>query len=114
MVIKLAKEGNPADKIGMVLRDQYGVPLVKAIMGRKISQILKDSGLVPKVPEDISALLAKADSMKRHLEKNRGDRRNIHNLQLLESRIHRLVKYYQRTGRLAKDWKYAPKVGIFM
>jgi len=114
LVVKLAKEGNTASMIGQILRDQYGIPLVKSITGKSITQILKDAGLTPKIPEDLSALLQKAKDMVRHLEKNRSDRRNIHNLQLLESRIHRLSEYYKRKGVLPPTWKYKPVVGSFM
>ncbi|RLI51247.1 30S ribosomal protein S15, partial [Candidatus Bathyarchaeota archaeon] len=31
-VIKLTKEENPPSKIGVILRDQYGIPLVKPIV----------------------------------------------------------------------------------
>jgi len=114
MVVKLAKEGNSPGVIGQILRDQYGIPLVKSITGKSITRILKEAGLAPKIPEDLAALLRKASGMVRHLEKNRGDKRNIHNLQLLESRIHRLSEYYKRKGILPEDWKYKPVVGSFM
>ncbi|MEM2455020.1 MAG: 30S ribosomal protein S15, partial [Candidatus Bathyarchaeia archaeon] len=31
LVVKLAKEGNSPSKIGVILRDQYGIPLIKSI-----------------------------------------------------------------------------------
>jgi small subunit ribosomal protein S15 len=114
LVVKLAKEGHTSSMIGQILRDQYGIPLVKPITGKSITQILREAGLAPKIPEDLEALLQKAKRMARHLEKNRGDRRNIHNLQLLESKIHRLSEYYKREGVLPADWKYEPIVGSFM
>jgi len=88
--------------------------LVKSVVGKKIVQILKEADLAPKIPEDLSALLSKARSMVRHLEKNKGDRRNIHNLQLLESTIHGLSNYYKRKGLLPPEWRYKPVVGPFI
>lgn len=114
LVVKLAKEGVPPSEIGVILRDQYGIPLVKAITGKKICQILREAGLEPKIPEDLARLLEKAERMKRHLMKHKGDKKNIHNAQLLESKIHRLVKYYKRIGRLPADWKYEPFAGKFI
>lgn len=96
------------------MRDQYGIPSVKALTGKKIGQMLKDVNLAPEIPEDLNSLLKKAKSMARHLEKNRGDHRNIHNMQLLESRIHRLSEYYKRKGILPREWKYKPTVGSFI
>lgn len=110
LVIKLAKEGNPPSKIGVILRDQYGIPLVKPITGKKINEILKGSGLEPKIPEDLNALLKKAAALRRHLEKHKADSSNVHSLELLESKIHRLVKYYKDKGLLSPDWKYEPVV----
>ncbi|MCJ7761230.1 30S ribosomal protein S15, partial [Candidatus Bathyarchaeota archaeon] len=33
LIVKLAKEGNSASRIGTILRDQYSVPLSKPITG---------------------------------------------------------------------------------
>lgn len=41
IVLKLADKGLTAEKIGLVLRDQYGIPKVK-IYNLKISKILKE------------------------------------------------------------------------
>jgi small subunit ribosomal protein S15 len=106
LVIKLAKEGNGPSQIGRILRDQYGIPLVKSITGKKIVEILKQTGLAPKIPEDLGNLLRKAAKLRRHVEKNRKDYRNIQALNLVESQIHRLVKYYKNEGRLPLNWDY--------
>lgn len=114
LVIKLAKEGNPADKIGNIMRNKYGIPLVKPISGKKVSQIIREANLAPKIPDDLTALMKKANRMRRHLEKNKADFRSNHNMQLLESRIHRLMKFYKEKGLLPEGWKYQPLVGQFI
>ncbi len=106
LVIKLAKEGNGPSQIGRILRDQYGVPLVKPIAGKKIVEILEQTGLAPKIPEELGNLLRKAAKLRRHVEKNREDYRNVQALNLVESQIHRLVKYYKNEGRLPLNWDY--------
>jgi len=111
-VIKLAKEENPPSKIGVILRDQYGIPLVKPIVGKSIKEIIMDGGIEVPVPEDLNNLLQKASSISRHLNKNRADVLNRRSLQLIVSRIRRLAKYYRRTGTLPKDWKYTPQVEV--
>ena len=109
LVVKLAKEGHSPSKIGTILRDQYGIPLVKPIMGKTVTQILKDAGLAPSLPEDLENLLKKAGRLYVHLEKNRKDQPNKRALQLIESRIYKLSRYYKREGVLPPDWKYKGK-----
>ncbi|MBU0762298.1 MAG: 30S ribosomal protein S15, partial [Candidatus Altiarchaeota archaeon] len=106
LVLKLAKEGNAPAKIGLVLRDQYGIPDVKALTGTKITKILsaKDMGL--SVPEDLQSLINKAVLLDNHLQKHINDRHNKRALMLVESKIRRLTKYYIGSGKLPKDWRY--------
>ena len=104
LVVKYAKEGHPPSMIGILLRDQHGIPLVKEITGKSIKEILKEHNLLSQVPEDLASLLEKARRMRVHLSKHRGDRYNRHRLQLVEAKIHRLVKYYKRVGELPPDW----------
>ncbi|HYB92672.1 MAG TPA: 30S ribosomal protein S15 [archaeon] len=110
LVIKLGREGNSPSKIGVILRDQYGIPLVKPIAGKKINQILKGAGLELKIPEDLNESLKKATALRLHLEKNRTDSTNVRSLELLESKIYRLSKYYRKKKILPPDWKYEPAV----
>lgn len=109
-VIKLAKDENPPSKIGVILRDQYGIPLVKSIVGKSIKEIIIDGDIEIPVPEDLNNLLQKASSLSRHLNKNRADAVNKRSLELIVSRIRRLAKYYRKKGILPQDWKYTPQV----
>jgi small subunit ribosomal protein S15 len=109
LVCKLAKEGYSSAMIGLILRDQYGIPSVRDITGKKITKILKENNLAPKIPEDLFNLLKKAVNLRDHLEKHRKDKHSRRGLELLESKIRRLVKYYVRKGKLPKDWKYDPE-----
>jgi len=105
LVVKYAKEGYPPSMIGIILRDKHGVPLIKQVTGKSIKQILEENGLKPEVPEDLANLLERARRMYIHLQKHKGDRYNRHRLQLVEAKIHRLVKYYKRIGELPPDWQ---------
>jgi small subunit ribosomal protein S15 len=109
IVIKLAREGQSASRIGMILRDQYGVPLTKPIAGKSITEVMKQAGLGPSVPEDLDVLLKRAAGLTVHLEKNKKDKYNVRALQTIEAKIHRLSKYYKREGVLPADWKYEAK-----
>ncbi|MDJ0272918.1 MAG: 30S ribosomal protein S15 [Candidatus Caldarchaeum sp.] len=104
LVVKYAKEGMPPSMIGVVLRDQHGVPLVKTVTGKTILQILEEHNLKPPVPEDLQNLLEKIRRMRIHLEKNKSDGHNIHRLQLVESKVRRLVKYYKSRGILPLEY----------
>ncbi len=108
IVVKLAKQGNNSSSIGVILRDQYGIPLVKPILGKRITEILEKSNLTPGIPEDLDSLLRKANKLRKHLERNRQDFSNKRALTLIESKIHRLSYYYKNNGRLPKNWKYVP------
>ena len=109
-IIKLAKEGHSVSSIGTILRDQYAIPLVKPITGKKISDTLRASGLAPAMPEDLGNLMRKAQRMAVHLEKYNKDSHNKRNMQLIEAKIHKLSRYYKREGVLQKSWKYEPKI----
>ena len=94
-IVKLAKKGMLPSQIGVVLRDSHGVTQVNAVTGSKILRILKGQGLAPDIPEDLYHLIKKAVSMRKHMEANRKDRDSKFRLILVESRIHRLARYYK-------------------
>ncbi len=106
LIAKLAKEGKSCSQIGLILRDVYGVPSVKSILGKTILAILKEKNLEEKIPEDLMALIRKVVQVRKHLERNKKDQTAVRGMQLSESKIKRLVKYYKQTGRLPLDWKY--------
>ena len=108
LIGKIAKDGKPASKIGVMLRDTYGIPSVKLIAKKRILQIMSEKNVAPIVPEDLMALIRKNISLKKHLDSNKQDKTAVHGLELTESHIRRLVKYYKRTKKLPSDWKYDP------
>jgi small subunit ribosomal protein S15 len=106
LVLKLSREGNSPSTIGMLMRDRYAVPLVKSLTGKNVQELLQTANQAGALPEDLSALLKKADHVRRHLEKNRKDYVNKRSLAMVESKIHRLVKYYRAKGQLRPEWEY--------
>jgi small subunit ribosomal protein S15 len=106
MVVSLAREGHSKSSIGAILRDRHGVPSLKSATGMTVGEILKEAGEDPMQAEDLRLLTRKAEGMRRHLERYKSDRLNVHNLQLVESKIRRLAKYYKRKGILPPGWKY--------
>lgn len=106
IISKLAKKGLTPSQIGGVLRDSHGIGQVKNLTGSKIVRILRSCGLAPQMPEDLYCLIKKAVSVRKHLERNRRDKDSKYRMILIESRIHRLARYYKRTGQLPAVWKY--------
>jgi small subunit ribosomal protein S15 len=113
-IIELAKNGKSTSEIGMILRDQYAVPDVKIATGKKISEILEKNDIKSDIPEDLRNLISTALQLKKHLESNRNDLKNKRNLQLTESKIRRLTKYYHGQNRLPEGWKYSPEQAKLM
>ena len=106
LVIKLAKEKKTASQIGLILRDTYGIPDVKSLTGKSISALLKEKKMQPSLPEDLMALIKKNISIRKHLEENKQDQVGKRGLLLCDSKIKRLVKYYQSSGVLPAGWTY--------
>lgn len=44
-------------------------------------------------------------AVRKHLERNRKDCDSKFRLILIESRVHRLGRYYKKAGKLAPNWK---------
>ncbi len=64
-------------------------------------------GLAPEIPEDLYCLIKKAVNVRKHMERNRKDRDAKYRLILIESRIHRLARYYKTRANLPPTWKYS-------
>jgi small subunit ribosomal protein S15 len=108
-ILDLAKKGVPQSQIGVLLRDQYGVPLAKQVTSKKLGKVLSERGEAPKIPEDMFNLIKHAGAIRGHLEEHPKDMSSKHGLQLLESKINRLAKYYRSMGKIPRDWKYSPE-----
>ncbi|THH17088.1 hypothetical protein EW146_g3655 [Bondarzewia mesenterica] len=135
-IAKLARKGLTPSQIGVVLRDSHGIPQVRFVTGNKILRILKSNGalftlilpyalslpqgveieltivgliiigLAPSIPEDLWHLVKKAVAVRKHLETNRKDKDSKFRLILIESRIHRLARYYKTKQQIPPSFKY--------
>jgi small subunit ribosomal protein S15 len=105
-VVKLARKGYSKSRIGVLLRDSHGIPLVRVVTGKSISQILEENGIESPIPEDLTDLIKKALNLRKHMETNHKDLESRKGLQRTESKIFRLIKYYKKKKVLAKDFKY--------
>ena len=55
-------------------------------------------------------LIKRATSLQTHLKDHRKDLSNRRGLELIESRIRRLSRYYKSRGVLPSDWDYSLKL----
>ncbi len=110
LIVKMGRRGVPPSQIGMILRDIYGIPSVRQVLGKRITDILEEQGVAQKIPEDLLSLMKKAYKIRKHLEIHRKDFHSKRGLQITESKIRRLVKYYKKTGKLPEDWRYDPSM----
>ena len=114
LIAKLAKDGKTTSQIGLLLRDTYGIPNVNALCGKSIGAILKEKKLLTEVPEDMTALFKRYAAVKKHLDANKHDETARRGLLITNSKIHRLIKYYKRVGRIPETWKFdADRMGFF-
>ena len=107
LIVKFTEDGMISARIGLVLRDQYGVPNVKLATGKTVTEIMTEKGVMPNLPEDLSNLMRRAISLNVHLKNNRGDVSNQRGLNMIEAKIRRLERYYKRNGVLPANWKYS-------
>lgn len=114
IVLKLSRQGLQSAKIGLVLRDQYGIPSVKTVTGKDVLAIRKENKSYPDLPEDMLNLLKKAVDLRAHLNKNKKDYTSYRGLELTESKIRRLAKYYVREKTLPAGWKYDAERAVLL
>lgn len=105
--VQLAKGGMGQAMVGQTLRDSYAIPLSRAITGKRLGVLLSDHGVKPEIPDDLQALLKRVVHLQRHLQTHPKDLANRRGLNLMESRIRRLARYYRRRRRLPESWRYS-------
>ena len=106
LIIKYGKDDLSASQIGVKLRDQHSIPLVKPIIKKTISEVLEENDLKTALPEDLDNIVKKAIGLQKHLKINKKDNRNIRSLELIEAKVHRLSVYYKKIGKIPQKWKY--------
>jgi len=107
LAVELAKEGLSPSEIGIRLRDIHGIPLIKPVLGKSLTSVLIENNIKSDMPEDLDKLVRKALGLQKHLRVHNSDHRNVRSLELIESKIHRLSKYYKLKGKIPRNWKYA-------
>ena len=78
--------------------------LIKKVSLEPLSRALRSTAGVPAwtmLTDSLQAVL-----VRKHLERNRKDKDAKFRLILIESRIHRLARYYKTVGVLPPTWRY--------
>ena|SRR3989344_4999152 len=70
LVLELHKQGNTPAKIGLILRDQHGIPKVK-VLGKRLTKILADNKITVNPEKDL--LAKKMKNLEVHITKNKHD-----------------------------------------
>ncbi len=70
LVLELHKAGNSTAKIGLILRDKHSIPKAK-LLGKRITQILKENKLPFKTEKDI--FKDKIKSIEKHISQHKHD-----------------------------------------
>ena len=109
MILKFNREGKSTSEIGIILRDQYGIPKVKDVTGERITEILKRNNQAGDYPEDLLNLIRRAVNIRDHLDENPKDLHSKRGLTIIEARIRKLASYYVKEGELPEGWRYDPQ-----
>lgn len=104
-IISHAHKGMAPAAIGNMLRDHYGVGNAVDILGKSILEFCKENDCAPVIPEDLNALVKKSNSIRQHLLAHKRDNDAKYRLNLVNSKIHRLARYYREKAVLPGNWK---------
>jgi len=61
------------------------------------------------MPDDMLNLMKRAVKLRAHLARNKHDRYSKRGMELIESKIRRLAKYYKSRNILPEKWRYDPE-----
>ena len=88
-IVELGKQGIQPEKIGLILRDEYGIPKAR-LFGKKIGQILKENKI--EINSELNNLSKKLDNLKKHFEQNKHDYPAKKSIIKTFSRVNKLKK----------------------
>ena len=90
IIIKLGNKGMTAEKIGLTLRDQYGIPKVK-LFGFKIKQILDEKEKYE--DPNVHNLKKNLDRIITHYKKHKGDKKAERSLIITRAKLKKREDY---------------------
>ena len=90
IILKLANKGMTAEKIGLALRDQYGIPKTK-LYGFKIKEVLEEKDKYD--DPNIKNLKTHLDKIQEHYKKNKGDKKAERSLMIIKAQLKKREEY---------------------
>lgn len=90
IIVKLAKKGLTSEKIGLVLRDQYGIPKAK-LFNIKIKKIMEKHGEF--IEPTNTNLKIKLDKIIKHIHRNRQDKKAGRSLIITKAKLKKREDY---------------------
>lgn len=108
-IVSLANAGHSSSKIGLILRDEYGVKNFTEATGKTIQGVLKENKLIGEMPEDLLNLIRRSVMLNNHMNKNKKDYSAKRGYELTVAKIRRLTKYYSKKNRIPTGWVYTPE-----
>jgi ribosomal protein S15P/S13E len=98
IVLNLAKKDPEltSEKIGLILRDTYGIPKVK-LYGLKIGKILKEANLY-KNP-NLKNITKKVEKLETHLKNNKQDKRTGRSLIITKAKLKKTKEYLAKKNK---------------
>jgi len=106
-VLELAKKDTPLSRIGLILKQEFGIPKAKYTIG-KIRKLL-EKNKIKQFPEELTNLINKAAKLREHFTKNHKDQVSKRGLQITEAKVRKLASYFKKKGVLEKNWTYTRK-----
>src|SRR3989338_3235767 len=95
IILKIAEKDPSltAEKIGLILRDNYGIPQTK-IYGFKISQVLKQKKIYTN--PDLKNLKSKVSTLLKHIYKNKQDKKTGRSFIITKAKLKIAEDYHAR------------------
>ena len=94
IILKLANKGMTAEKIGLTLRDQYGIPKTK-LYGFKIKEIMAEKFEDP----NIKNLKAGIEKIGKHFKTHKHDQKAKLSLNITKAQLKKREEYLAKKGK---------------
>ena len=91
LILKLTEQGLTAEKIGLVLRDQYGIPKTK-LYGFKIKSVMADKFKEP----TLINIEDKLEKIINHYKKNKQDKKAERSLIITKAKLKKRTDYSKK------------------
>ena len=89
LVVELGKQNIPPEKIGLILRDQHGLPTAR-VFNKRIGKILKENNMESN--SEYENITRKLEIIKKHIEKHKQDYKTKRALIINAAKLNKVKK----------------------